>query len=795
MTEEIERLRAALPGYEIGDELGRGGCGVVLAGVHRRLRRPVAIKQIPPQFAYDETVRRRFVAEARVLAAIDHPHVVRVFDYLEHEDLCVLVMEYLPGGTVGERFATEGFDSAASVAIALACAAGLAAAHQHRVLHRDVKPANLMFATGGAIKLTDFGIAKIVGGDQTLVTRAGDIVGTPSYIAPEQARGQELSPATDVYALATMLYQLLSGVLPFPPADGPLATLFAHAFDEPIPLGEVAPSVPEPIAQVVMRGLATDPAQRYDSAESFGIALAQPAAHCWGGDWLTPVGIPVIGADTIIAAATGGLRPARPHGPVTPGPRTRPAPARHSPSAPPDPAAFAPRTPPGWTPESSPYPAGAPTAQWTPPPGQPPMPPRTSPPAAVPAAEWTPQPGGAPDAPADVAGRFDVPGQAGASATEWTPQPGPALDVPARPTGAARPPAGAPPADRPPPTGAPRPTEAPPSRSGPQEPGWAPPGPQRGWPPRPYEATPAPGGAGPRPPQPAPPFPMAQPPAARSARPSSAPRTRVLPRQAVQSSGVRLADIDRRDLVPIQEVVTLPSPRVPLVAAAALAVASVVLAYVGLGATPSGGDLRPGQVTIGGADLATADQVPIDLATPIPLRINGIDADSAALTMNVLGFPIGGGAVPAPGGAASIPPPVNRFILGGTVPGKVTLLRNGTEIATHQVEFRTAQPPTTTATAAGIVVLALFALAYLESNIRTLRRGRGGFANALGLGLSAALLATATLGACWILLNRPPTLPTLIASAALAATAGLAAALAARRRGTRNRYLRRRSRR
>lgn len=177
MTEQGERVREALPAYDIGAELGRGGCGVVLAGTHRRLRRPVAIKQVPAQFVHGERVRRRFVAEARMLAAIDHPHVVRVFDYLEHEELCLLVMEYLPGGTVGERFATDGYDAATAVAIALSCAAGLEAAHRHRVLHRDVKPASLMFAAGGAIKLTDFGIAKIVGGDETWVTKAGDIVG------------------------------------------------------------------------------------------------------------------------------------------------------------------------------------------------------------------------------------------------------------------------------------------------------------------------------------------------------------------------------------------------------------------------------------------------------------------------------------------------------------------------------------------------------------------------------------------------------------------------------------------
>lgn len=240
MTDE-QRIRHALPNYDIGGQIGRGGCGVVLAGTHRALRRPVAIKQIPTQFVEDVEARRRFDAEARLLATIDHPHVVPVYDYVEDGDLCLLVMEYLSGGSVAERFAAEGFDAGSAMAVTLSCAAALEAAHRRGVLHRDVKPANLMFSANGTVKLADFGIAKIVGGDDTLMTKAGEVIGTPSYIAPEQARGQELSPATDVYALATMLYQLLSGVLPYPPTGDSIATLFMHAFEDPMPLQDNAP--------------------------------------------------------------------------------------------------------------------------------------------------------------------------------------------------------------------------------------------------------------------------------------------------------------------------------------------------------------------------------------------------------------------------------------------------------------------------------------------------------------------------------------------------------------------------
>ncbi|MGW4844172.1 protein kinase domain-containing protein [Nocardia brasiliensis] len=721
MTEQGERLREALPAYDIGAELGRGGCGVVLAGTHRRLRRPVAIKQIPAQFVHDERVRRRFVAEARVLAAIDHPHVVRVFDYLEHEELCLLVMEYLPGGTVGERFATDGYDFASAVAIALSCAAGLAAAHRHRVLHRDVKPANLMFAAGGAIKLTDFGIAKIVGGDETLVTKAGDIIGTPSYIAPEQARGQPLSPATDVYALATMLYQLLSGVLPFPSGEGPLAMLFAHAFDEPIPLGEVAPNVPEPIAAVVMRGLATDPAQRFDTAESFGIALARPAVHCWGQNWLAPVGIPVIGADTIVAAATGSSRP-------------------HPP--------YPPRTPPGSVHTSGIPPAPLPPEAYrTPPPFRPVAPDRRHAPID-PTDETLPSERIAATPPIDPR---DPTGNAQSGAgSETVASPGQRDRSAGRGLGTA--PGGsrvAGPASGLPATGGIRPGVG--SRSG------------------------YPAGAGPFAGQ----------------RVSGAATTIVRPRGAAPARGARLVELDRRDLRPIQQVVTLASPRIPLVLGSALAVVAVVLGLVGSG--PSiGGDLTPGAVLLGGVDPATGP-VEIDLTKPIPLQANGIDADSAALQVTLLGVPLGRETVPfAPGDRnVSLPAPVDEHVMAGTLTGELVLLRNGAEIATQRVELRTAQRSTTTVTAGCVVLLALFALAYLESNMRRLRSGRGGFANTLGLAVSAALLAVALLGARWVLLAVPPAVLTAAGCAVTAAAAGAAVSVAARRIGKRRRYLRR----
>ena len=302
MTLDRSEVVDALPNYEVGSELGRGGWGVVLSGRHRQLDRAVAIKQLPKAFAADEAVRARFVTEARLLASLDHPHIVPVYDFVEREGLCLLVMEQLPGGTVWTRFSTDGLTPPAAAAAVLATLAGLQAAHEHQILHRDVKPENLMFSSSGALKVTDFGIAKVVSGEDTLATRAGEVVGTPAYIAPEQARGGDLSPATDVYAVSTMFYELLSGQLPFDDDGDAMALLFKHAFETPTPLRDKAPFVPEALAEVVMRGLATDPADRYASAEEYGLAIAEACTTAWGPGWLTAEGSPVMGASAIVSA-------------------------------------------------------------------------------------------------------------------------------------------------------------------------------------------------------------------------------------------------------------------------------------------------------------------------------------------------------------------------------------------------------------------------------------------------------------------------------------------------------------
>jgi hypothetical protein len=315
-------VAAALTEYDIGGELGRGAWGIVLAGRHRHLRREVAIKRLPPAFAHDPQVRARFIGEARLLSSLDHPHIVPVYDYVERDDLCLLVMEQLPGGSVWDRFAERGIDTAGACAIGLVTAIALEHAHGRGVLHRDIKPENLLFGEDGALlKVADFGIAKVLTGERTMATVAGQVLGTPSYMAPEQARGEDATAATDVYALGSTLYRLLSGQLPFPPAASPIAALYQRVHQAPIELRRPAPHVPEALAEVVMRALATEPADRFPTAEAFAVGLAIAATDALGAGWLAASGMRATLGGRIAAITEGG-------GPSVPrwtGPVMRPA--------------------------------------------------------------------------------------------------------------------------------------------------------------------------------------------------------------------------------------------------------------------------------------------------------------------------------------------------------------------------------------------------------------------------------------------------------------------------------------
>ncbi|MEO9240611.1 MAG: serine/threonine-protein kinase, partial [Jatrophihabitantaceae bacterium] len=269
----------------MGARLGAGTFGVVFAARQPLLGRQVALKVLRSDHAASAELKGRFRTEATVLAELDHPHIVKVFEYHEVNDLCVLVMERLDGGDLRGRLGRAPIDVPTACTVALAACSALQQAHLQSVLHRDIKPANLMFSAAGILKITDFGIAKVLAGMQP-GTVMDSFLGTPSYVAPEQVSGDALGPGVDIYAVATLLYELLSGQLPHPAGGGPMAVAFRHVTDPPRPLGEVAPELPTALIEAVMRGLARSPADRYESAEAFGIAIARAAAEL-GPRWHT----------------------------------------------------------------------------------------------------------------------------------------------------------------------------------------------------------------------------------------------------------------------------------------------------------------------------------------------------------------------------------------------------------------------------------------------------------------------------------------------------------------------------
>jgi serine/threonine-protein kinase len=188
-----------------------------------------------------------------------------------------------------------------------------------------------MFSGRGVLKVTDFGIAKVVGGAATVATRAGDVLGTPAYMAPEQAMGADLTPATDVYAVGTVLYQLLSGRLPFPEDTNPITMLYRHVHEEPEPLSKAAPRVPRQLADVTARAIERDPAVRYQDAESLAVGLAAAAADIWGPEWMTDTEMSISASGPVLQAATGRatINPT-PAAPETIGPLPREVPMQQA---------------------------------------------------------------------------------------------------------------------------------------------------------------------------------------------------------------------------------------------------------------------------------------------------------------------------------------------------------------------------------------------------------------------------------------------------------------------------------
>ena len=261
--------------YALGRLLGAGGAGKVFAARDERLHRDVAVKLVPTARA-EPIARQRFVREARSAAAFTHPNAVALYDAGEADDSLYLVMELVDGESLAERLAAHGpLGPAESERIMAGVLSALTAAHEAGIVHRDVKPGNVLLGVDGAVKLADFGIAKRLDDAAGDVTVVGDIIGTPKYLAPELVGGQPATASSDVYAAGAVLFEMLAGRPPFD-AETPLATALAHR-DHPVPdVGALRP-VPERLAGVVRTAMAKDPAHRFASADVMKAAMTGAA--------------------------------------------------------------------------------------------------------------------------------------------------------------------------------------------------------------------------------------------------------------------------------------------------------------------------------------------------------------------------------------------------------------------------------------------------------------------------------------------------------------------------------------
>jgi formylglycine-generating enzyme required for sulfatase activity/tRNA A-37 threonylcarbamoyl transferase component Bud32 len=261
-----------VPGYEVEAEIARGGMGVVYRARHVRLNRPTALKMLLGGKYHDPAARVRFLVEAEAVAALQHPHVVQVFEFGEYDDLPFLAMEFVGGGTLADKVARDGRVAPRPAAELMAkLAAAIAFAHSKGIVHRDLKPANVMLTPAGEPKVTDFGLAKV--GDSG-VTASGAVMGTPSYMAPEQAAGKvrEVGTHSDVYALGTILYELLTGRPPFR-GDSAMGTLQQVMTREPDRPRALIPTVPRDLETVCLKCLEKNPRRRYPTADALAADL------------------------------------------------------------------------------------------------------------------------------------------------------------------------------------------------------------------------------------------------------------------------------------------------------------------------------------------------------------------------------------------------------------------------------------------------------------------------------------------------------------------------------------------
>lgn len=250
--------------YRIVEKIGQGGMGMVYKGIHTKLEQEVAIKVLTSQFSRDPYMRERFFREAKIQAKFSHPNVVNILNYLEDDGIIFLVMEYVNGETLENWLKREGrLPIEKAISISLSVLEALDFMHSKNIIHRDIKPSNIMFTENGHVKVTDFGIAKIMG-DQGQ-TKTG-ITGTFRYMSPEQILGEETGAASDIYSLGITLYEMVTGRVPFS-GDSEYKIMKGHLEDKPLPPWEINSNVSTEMGSVILKTLNKNPKDRYQKAK------------------------------------------------------------------------------------------------------------------------------------------------------------------------------------------------------------------------------------------------------------------------------------------------------------------------------------------------------------------------------------------------------------------------------------------------------------------------------------------------------------------------------------------------
>jgi eukaryotic-like serine/threonine-protein kinase len=303
--------------YDVGRTLGSGGMGEVFLARDRVLGRDVALKVLRTQFAGDSEFAERFKREARSAASLSHPNIVQVYDRGDTEDgSSYIAMEYVPGGTLKEKIVGDGpLGAREAAALGAQVAEALEAAHERGMVHRDIKPQNVLLTDRGDAKVADFGIARA--GSSVTISRTGSVMGTAGYMSPEQALGEPATPKSDLYSLGIVLFEALTGELPFT-ADNPIAVSMKHVNEPVRPPREIDPTIPEGMNALITRLMAKNPEDRYASA-------AELADDLWRiSRGLEPTAAPVAAA----APTRPQPAPVAASSPTRRAPAARPSPVR-----------------------------------------------------------------------------------------------------------------------------------------------------------------------------------------------------------------------------------------------------------------------------------------------------------------------------------------------------------------------------------------------------------------------------------------------------------------------------------